>query len=168
MTTPGAKIDRSKHSGAGYGQGGYCSICDTDIVRDVNRRIREGHTMAAIMRWAETKGIVHHKTTWYRHKEHMQSGRDIVVQKAKTVREMDKMTRVTNTDFLEAVRDIGYQNAVENPDTVTLGHALKAVSIMESRKDRGRDFLLVIAQAMTGQLPQLDAPTEEGEYEEIE
>jgi len=166
---PAHPVDRKKHTGNGYGQTGYCSVCDTPIVGEVNARLRAGQTLASIQRWAESKGVVHHKTTWIRHKAHMTAGRDRVVQMARTVREADKITRVTNTEFLESIRDLGYRNAQDDPASVSLTHALKAVQIMETTKERPRDFLILIAQAMTGQAPALiGPPMEEGEYKEIE
>lgn len=163
-------VDRKAHTGKGYGQPGYCKVCDTKIVGEANGRLKAGQTVAMVQRWAESKGVKLHRTTWYRHVEHMRSGRDKVVQVARTVREMDKMTRVTNTEFLEAVRDIGYANARAEPESVNLGHALKAVQIMETTKDRGRDVLVILARAMTGHdiAPMLNPPMEEGEYKELE
>lgn len=163
-------IDRKAHTGKGYGQPGYCAVCDTKIVNEANAKLKAGNKIAFVARWAEGKGVKLHRTTWYRHVEHMRSGRDKVVQVARTVREMDKMTRVTNTEFLEAVRDIGYANAQADPESVNLGHALKAVQIMESTKDKGRDVLVILARAMTGNdiAPMLPPPVEEGEYEELE
>jgi hypothetical protein len=164
------QLDRKQHTGKGFGQSGYCKVCDTRIVGEANGRLKAGQTVAMVQRWAESKGVKMHRTTWYRHVEHMKSGRDKVVQAARTVREVDKMTRVTNTEFLEAVRDLGYQNAQTNPESVNLNHALKAVQIMETTKDKGRDVLVILARAMTGNdiTPMLPPPVEEGEYEELE
>ena len=161
--------ERKLQTMKGYGQTGYCSVCDTPIVGEVKARMESGQSMAHIQRWAETKGVRLHKTTWLRHKAHVVAGRDRVVQYARTVREADKLTRVTNTEFLESVRDIGYANVQDDPSSVSLAHALKAVQIMETTKERPRDFLLVIARVLMGESPaQIGPPVEEGEYKEIE
>jgi len=74
--------------------------------------------------------------------------------------------KTTNQQFLETVRDIGMSKAMSDPDLVDVNHALKAVALMEAKRDRGDSITLILAQIVTGHRP-ADLVIE-GTAEEIE
>lgn len=101
-------------------------------------------------------GFTFARQTWYAHVKHAQSSDKRVIQAAELVRSGEKgltITKRSNTDVLEAIRDIGAQRALDNPDNVSLDHSLKAIQILEGRKDRGSDALNILVQFTVGQPP---------------
>jgi hypothetical protein len=70
----------------------------------------------------------------------------------------------TTDQFLEAIKDIGFRRAQQNPDEVTVDHALKAASILSQKKENGTNVFLLMAKVITGNAP---AVVVEGQSEEV-
>lgn len=151
---------------AGQGKPGFCSVCAHTEVAAINKKVREGLNAAQLNRWCKERfGFEVHRTVWYAHKAHAQSPEQRVVQAAEQQRRALDIKRGSNTSFLEAVRDIGLAKAITDPEQVSIDHALKAVSILENRKDRAGDQINLLVAIVTGQ----NAPQTivEAEYKEI-
>ena len=103
------------------------------------------------------------KPTFYDHKRHITHPL-ITAQKAALMN--PTIVPQTNRGFLEAVRDIGIRKAIDNPESVTIDHGLKAVSIMESNKKPIENVFILIAKEMANPDRYRDAI--EGEFEVIE
>lgn len=139
---------------AGRGKSGFCSLCIHTNVDEINKKIREGLNAGQMSRWAKERfGLEVHRTTWYSHKPHALSPEQRVIQAAKQQTQALAIKRGSNTGFLEAVRDIGLAKAIDNPEQVSIDHALKAVSILEGRKDKTGDSLNVLINIAVGQMP---------------
>lgn len=143
---------------------GYCSICAWEFAPELNKKLKLGWNARELNDWAQTKGKTFHRETLYAHKKHLTSGVDQVVQAAHMIPERDKIRTVSNDQFLEAIRDIGLANALQDPSSVNLNHSLKAVQILESKKEKPQQVLLVLAGAVMGRLPE---PAIDGEVREI-
>ena len=149
---------------AGYGRTGFCKVCSSPLARDINRLLKNGQNAGQITRYAEAKGLKLHRETIYSHRDHVTAGQDKLVNwraKAPVV-----IRKTTNQQFLETVRDIGMSKAMSDPDLVDVNHALKAVALMEAKRDRGDSITLILAQIVTGHRP-ADLVIE-GTAEEIE
>lgn len=152
------------------GQTGYCKICAHPqagprliMAAQDKRTAKEAQAIAALY------GLSFTRQTWYAHLQHSQS---LVAQPAegKAVAPPSKpftssdIKKSSNTQFLETIRDIGYTRAVEHPEEITIEQSLKAVSILEGRKDKSTDHLSILVQFVTGNAP---AVVIEGEATEI-
>lgn len=117
--------------------------------------MKNGKNAAECERWAKDKfGFTFNRQTFYRHKEHITAPEDKVVAYAERARaDVPVIRNATNKQFLEAVRDIGYTQAVNDPESVTLEHALKAAGLLEQSKQKSGDITLVFAQVVTGHQP---------------
>jgi hypothetical protein len=98
------------------------------------------------------------RQTFYAHKEHITHP---LVTAQQESRNHPVIIPKTNTGALEAIRDIGLRRAISHPDEVTIDHALKSVSILEARREKRDSVFVILAKAMTGQLPEIVI---EGQY----
>lgn len=151
---------------AGRYKPGFCSICAHTEVAQINAKVREGLTAAELDRWAKERfHFSVHRTVWYRHKPHALGTEQRVMQVAEASRRALDIKRGSNTGFLEAVRDIGLAKAISDPEKVSIDHALKAVSILENRKDRAGDQINLLVAIVTGQ--SMPNTIVEADYKEI-
>lgn len=150
-------------SRAGYGKPGYCKLCAFAEAPALNERIQKGWTPRQINGWLQPFGLQADRGTIYRHKEHLKHPADKVVAHADKTRAAAKQNATTD-EFLRAVQDIGFTRAQEHPEEVTIDHALKAAGILASKKERGTNVFLLMAQVVTGNAPTVLI---EGEAEEI-
>ena len=138
---------------------GYCKICaHPDAAPRMIVAARDGLSSAKALEIARVYGLEFNRKTWYAHVEHAMTGTGRMMQAADKVREqglltMDQVKKTSNTGLLEALRDIGMAKAVLHPENVSIDHALKAVQIMEAKKDRGGDQLNILLQFVTGHAP---------------
>jgi len=151
------------------GKVGFCAICNSPNVAKINRKVREGWNASQLNEYVKGLGEPGWiRQTWYTHKPHAQTA-EARVTEAKSLQVTPEravaIRQASNTDFLEAVRDIGYTKAIENPDSVTLEQALKAVSILEGRKSSAADSVKVLVGIFTGSAPSYII---EGEAREVE
>jgi hypothetical protein len=68
-----------------------------------------------------------------------------------------------NRAILEAIRDIGMQRALENPEEVKIDHALRAAKILQDAEGKQETVLVLLAKAVQGPVPEII----EGEYREL-
>jgi len=147
----------------GYGHTGYCRICAFEKAPEFNRRARQGANVAQMQLWAKQYGFTFNRQTFYKHRDnHLTSARDKVVQAANLIPEREKISEYTDDEVLLAIRDLGLKSAMDNPDQVNVGHALKAVQIRTAAKSQPINTLILIARAMTMPLDEI-----EGDYEDL-
>lgn len=147
-------------------QVGRCKICAWDKAKAFNKAVAQaGMNASQAQTWASQRGLTFDRKTYYTHRDHSQHPADALVSYADRAA-LQAAPTVTNTQFLEAIRDIGFQNAVDNPENVTLGHALKAVDTLERRRDQGQDLIAVLAKMMLGAKVE-QVVTIEGQYQEV-
>lgn len=137
---------------------GYCSICASPNAPAYVKGARDGWNAPQFNDYAAMNGERWDRKTWYAHKKHALTGEALLITAAEKVRRDSALTvrdikKSSNTELLEAIRDLGMARALQNPEDVTIDHSLKAVQIMESRKDKGGDSLNILVQFTVGQPP---------------
>ncbi len=140
--------------GPGSSKPGYCKLCAWEHSPELDKGIRSGWNAAQAQEWAKKYVYAFNRQTFYSHKPHALTPEQRVVQIAKTKTQALQIKRGSNTSFLEAVRDIGYAKAIDDPDAISIDHALKATQLLESRKDKSSDQLNILISIVTGQQPQ--------------
>lgn len=94
------------------------------------------------------------RQTWYAHVAHLGSAEERVVEAARRASRPDLVpTRTTNATFLETIRDIAMTRALADPESVTVDQALKAVAILEGKKEKGQDSLAILVAVTIGDAP---------------
>lgn len=151
----------------GRGHAGFCKICAHPEAPRFVKGARDGWNAKQAQTVGEMVGLTFNRQTWYTHLEHAKTGEQMVIQAAEQVRKSGALTvagirKNSNTDVLGAIRDLGMKRALEHPEDVGIDHALKAVQILEARKDRGSDQLNILVQFVTGNAPTVvvERPTE--------
>lgn len=134
----------------GEGHPGYCKLCAWDQAKAFNAAVNSGLNAAQALRWAEARGMTFTRQTFYKHKPHALTPENAVVAVAEQGRKALTIKKTSNVGFLEAIRDIGYSKAIEDPDKISIEHALKAAAILESRKEKAGDHLTILIGVMTG------------------
>jgi len=144
---------------SGRGKPGFCKICDSAYATIINKLLEQGKNEAETKRAVQAidPDFTWNRQTLYLHKEHITHS---LITHQKMALADPIIVPKTNIGALEAIRDIGMQRAINYPDEVTVGDALKAVSIMEQRREKRDSVWVVLAKAMNNQLPELI----EGEY----
>lgn len=143
----------------GIGKLGYCSLCASEIEPELNKRLKADWKAPAIQEWMakftkpDGRPMYANRQTIYAHKKHITSSQDRVVSYAQRARENPVIKTASNRQFLEAVRDIGFQRAQDNPEEITISDALKAVQIMESTKEKTGDVYVILASVMARNEP---------------
>lgn len=136
---------------AGEGKTGYCKLCAWSHAPELDRGVRQGWNAAQAQEWAKRYGFTFNRQTYYAHKPHALSPEQRVIQAAeKKMRQTAVIRKGSNQTFLEAVRDIGFTKAIEDPDSITIDHALKAASLLEQREKKGGDVINLLVSVSTG------------------
>jgi hypothetical protein len=151
----------------GFGRPGFCKLCAWEHEPELNKLMKAGRNAAQTAQWAKDKhGFTFNRQTFYSHKGHITAPEDKVIAYAdREKRGLQPVIRnATNKQFLEAVRDIGYTQAMNDPESVSLDHALKAAGLLEQSKQKTGDITLVFAQVVTGHSPDVIV---EGEAREV-
>lgn len=138
---------------------GYCSICRQPKVKVVNEVIAAGGSWTAALERANDAGFNFSKATFFKHKAHAESPLITDAEKARSRPIVPKNNRAV----LEAIRDLGMQKALENPESVTVNQALRAASILAEKESRQDHILVVLAK----KLQQGGSDVIEGEYTEL-
>lgn len=157
---------------SGYGRVGFCKVCahpgaqfiNAAIVRaDADGKPMTANAMIQYMR-ALDPDFNADRHTMYKHRaDHLTS--PLVTAVEKTRRESPQILPKNNTEALEMVRDLGMQTVIDNPETVGVDHALRAISEMEKKGRGPQDFWVMLARAQGGERPDQIIV---GEYKEIE
>lgn len=142
---------------------GYCSICKRDDLKQINKMIANGQSYESIKAAIEAAPS---KTTFYKHKQHSTAP---LLTDADRARKNPAIAPKNNKEVLEAIRDIGLQNAIENPEKITANHAIRAASILAEKEKQRDSFVIIMAKSLQGQPPPPLLESDEvviGEYTE--
>ena len=140
---------------------GYCSICHSPNLGKYNDRIKEGWNAAQLDNLAVSLGDKGwNRQTWYAHKKHYiapvkfveDAKKGIVVSGPDGERKL-QIKKGSNQEFLETVRDIGLTKALNDPDSITIEQALKAVQILEGKKQGTDASVKILIGIVTGKPP---------------
>ena len=142
-------------------------ICNWSKAKEFNKLLVKNNWKApAAVAWAAENGLKFERKTFYVHKIHSVHPSTALVTFAQQAQAV-AYPAVTQTQFYESIRDLGFKNAMEDPSTVTLTHALKAADSLERRKDQGTELIAALAKMMIGaQVRQV--VTVEGDYVAVE
>jgi hypothetical protein len=138
---------------AGESKPGYCKVCAWAGVRPLNKLLNNGSTIPAALDYAKSQGLECARRTMASHKTHALTPENAVIQLAEQGRRAMTIRKTSNVGFLESLRDIGFSKAIDDPDRVSLDHALKAVSILEGRKDKTGDQINILVAISAGHRP---------------
>lgn len=152
----------------GKSKEGWCKLCKSPFAPALNKLIVDGKNAAEAGRLMEPFGLSFNRATFYSHKDHVTHPLLTAVEKSqKNPVIVPKSTHAV----LEAVRDIGMQRAIENPEEVTVDHALKAAGLLQQAEKKGESFMVVLAKAVQADPMEValigNNDTYEGEYEEV-
>ena len=143
---------------SGAGKQGYCKLCamkDGLIQNQLDERTRMKWSPKQLNTWLETKvpGWVDvDRMTFYKHRKHVMHPQDRIVtavQKAEQ-RALQTVPESSPDAFLGALVSLGHQKAIDNPEEVTIDHALRAASTLKQSKDTGKSGLNVLIALFTG------------------
>lgn len=148
----------------GASREGYCKLCSSPMAPALNKLIVDGKNAADAQRTMEPLGLKFTRQTFYSHKEHVTHPLITAVEKAKR---NPVVVPKSNTGVLEAIRELGMRKAIDNPDEVTVDHALKAASILQQSEKKGDNILVVLAKSVMADVSEDIAGYIEGEYEEV-
>lgn len=161
---------------------GYCKLCSSKYLADINRQLDEGWNAKEIASWVSeaSKGaLTFNRQTLYAHRDNV-GGHHKRAAAAAPVSPSTPQTegkppdpgsaapKSSNDEFLEFIRDHGMADLRENPGQVTPRMAMEAVKILEARKHAPTN-VLVLARVLTNQIEAPASPPEivVGEYREI-
>lgn len=145
---------------------GFCKVCRSSLVKEINKRLKRSDPYPSIVEWCASHGFKVTRQKLADHKQHITDPKETLVEHAR--RNPAIKNGVSNDEFLQAIVDIASTRIAENPDEVTLTHALKAAQIRESRKQSTANVLLVFAERSMGRLPGQQPDVIEGEYAVVE
>lgn len=144
------------------GKTGYCSLCKHPKVLLLNNAIAAGKGFTRCLREMEDQGWHFSKVTFLKHKEHITSP---LLTAAEEARKNPVIAPRSNTAVLEMIRDLGAQKALENPESVTIAHSLRAAKILQDAAGKQESVLVILGKALMGEPPPLMI---EGSWKEIE
>ncbi len=157
---------------AGWGHQGFCGPCsfyDPTIQKEVDSRIPTW-SPEKLNDWLETRELpTFNRQTWYKHRRHVMHPKDRVVT-AVVKRELLHGTNpqtVSEDAFLDALVAIGNRKATENPDEVTIDHALRAVQIKQAAKSAGTGGMSILIAVLTDRTSAPQMSVIEGEVREV-
>lgn len=131
---------------------GSCKLCESVYSTIINRLIEQEKNEADVKRvMAEIDADFYWtRQTFYAHKKHITHP---LISAARKARENPVIAPKTTEGFLELVRDAGIARVMEDPDSVKLRDALKASEILERKASPKDQMFVLLAKAMTLQLP---------------
>lgn len=138
------------------GRQGYCKLCslkDPQAQLDLDQRVRDEWNAGQIGKWLKSRyDISATRQTIYSHQDHVKHPRDRLVTAVQRTQTRALATRpvASNEQFLEAIRDIGYQRAMDNPDEVTIDQSIKAASVLAGSKRGNGEVTLILARFSVG------------------
>lgn len=99
---------------------------------------------------------------WYTHiKEHLTS--PLITAAQKTKRDGPKILPKSNDEALEMIRDIGMQNVIDNPESIGVDHALRAISEQEKKSKGPENLWVLLSRVQSGEAPE----TLIGEFQDV-
>lgn len=141
------------------GKTGFCSLCRHPKVKELNAVIKAGASFTAALEEMEKHSWRFSKATFYTHREHSTSALITDAEKARK----NPIVPQSNKAVLEAIRDLGMQKALSDPDSVTVNQALRAAAILADKESKQDSIYVVLAKAVQAK------PVEiiEGEFTEV-
>lgn len=147
----------------GYGNPGYCKVCDSPHKGEVNKRMKRGDSIASIARYLEEKESPISEPTLRSHRKHITDPKTTFVENA---RKNPVIKKASTRDFLQSLVDVGAAKIEADPDAVSIDQSIRAAQIIENTKEKQVDALLQLARMLMGRPPQPEYI--EGEYVEVE
>lgn len=146
-------------SNAGAGKPGYCKLCDFEegvIQNQMDDRTRQGWTPKQLNVWLQRQiegWKVVSDITVYKHRKHVQRPEDKLVTAVRRTqqRALTVAPKSSPDEFLNAVVSAGMTKVIENPEDVTLDHALRAAQVLKTAKSDQRGGLNVLIGIFTNQ-----------------
>lgn len=169
MSRPRGIRPTQKERGSGYGRLGFCKVCAHDGAKFLNAAIIRAEAtkpmtaaeMLAYMRQLDPD-FNYDRHGFYKHKaDHLTS--PLVTAVEKTRRESPKILPKSNDEALEMVRDLGMQSAIDNPESIGVDHALRAISEMEKKSKGPENLWVLLSRVQSGEAPE----TLIGEFTEV-
>lgn len=149
--------------GTGKGKPGYCRLCDSPWAAAINALVAQDKNEAEVKRSIQQidPAMTWNRQTFYNHKKHITSP---LITHARAAQENPVVAPKTNRGVLEAIRDIGMKRAMENPDEITVDHALRAAAELNKTENKTENWMVVLAKTIAG-----GPATEviEGEFSEV-
>lgn len=127
---------------------GFCKVCKSSLAKEINKRLKRSDSYPTIVEWCKAHGFSVTRQKLADHRKHITDPKETLVDHAR--RNPAIKNGVTNDEFLQSVIDIAASRIAENPDEITLTHALKAAQIRESRKQQQPNVLVLFAKASMG------------------
>lgn len=170
MSRPRGIRPTQRERGAGYGRLGYCKVCVHEGAKFLNAAIvraeAEGKPMSAA-KMLEYMRILdpefnYDRHGFYKHKaDHLTS--PLVTAVEKTRRESPKILPKSNDEALEMIRDLGMQNVIDNPESIGVDHALRAISEQEKKSKGPENLWVLLSRVQSGEAPE----TLIGEFQDV-
>lgn len=146
---------------------GYCKACSSPLVKEINKRLKRGDSQDSIAQWCASKDFPITRQKLGDHKKHITDQKQTLVDHAKSHPVIK--SGVTDDEFSQAILDISYQRAIENPDEITVNHGIQIVKARAAKKQNTNALVLMFAQASMGRLESAPKPELiEGEYAVVE
>lgn len=139
---------------------GFCKVCKSSLVKEINKRLKRGDAYPPLVEWCKSHDFKVTRQKLADHKKHITDPRETLVDHAR--RNPAIRNGVSNDEFLQSIIDIAATRISENPDEISVTHALKAAQIRESRKQSQSNVLVLFAKASMGLENQ--QPVIEGEW----
>lgn len=147
-------------SRAGHGKAGYCKICASSLLPQINKLLKEKVSGNKIIDYAKEFNFTLSLPTVYKHKAHITDPRVTFVDKA---RANPVIRPESPLQFLETVVDVSAQRVIESPEEITIDHGLTAARLLmkEARgPDNSTKILILVASGHGNEVI-------EGEYKEV-
>lgn len=139
---------------------GYCSVCRRPDIKQINKAIEAGFSYNTVRGMFEDPPA---KATFFKHKDHVKSP---LLTDAETARANPVIKPESNKEVLEAIRDIGLKNAMDNPESITPSHALRAAQILAEKEQKTDSVKVMLAKLVTGPSQRIEsAEIIEGEFQ---
>jgi hypothetical protein len=162
---------------------GYCKLCSSKYLADINRQLDEGWNSREIISWVSeaSKGaLTFNRQTLYAHRDNVNGTHKRAAAAAPVSPSTPPTTeppgdpgspapKSSNDEFLEFIRDHSMAELKENPSLITPRMGMEAVKILEARK-QGVTNVLVLARVLTNQIEAPASTPNEivvGEYREL-
>lgn len=145
---------------AGWGKPGYCKICDSPFLYQVNFLLNEKKNSAEIARALAPFNFTFDRATLRKHREHSSDPKTTFVKKAQ---EEGAVRTVSNEEYLARIRDAAARNLEQAPHTVTVDQGIKATAVLMQDRNQRDTLKIVLMKTMTGRSHEVI----EGDWSEI-
>lgn len=144
----------------GQGKAGWCKICDSPLRDPINKLVAQGKNAAEALRIVQQidPEFYFSRQVYYSHRDHVTH--PLITHVKQSLANPTVAPRTTQ-GFLELVQQSASQRALDNPEEITVKDGLQAANILSRSKEHRDTLVVLLAKAMTHQLPEAI----EGEYE---